>query len=119
VADPRDIYDSPGERAEGCFVGTIVAMILALFGLKDFNGFCSTYREWHIFLAGIWAGLRAAQFADIPECPDYWMDEMQYYRGGAILANVSKIYGTSAAATVAGIYLWANSSGILKLAGIA
>jgi hypothetical protein len=114
----KDPYDSPEERAEGCFVGKIVTLLLASFGLKDQDGFCSTYREWHIFWAGIWAGARAAQFADIPECPEYWIDEMQYYRGGAILANVAKIYGTSALATIAGIWVWANQSGLLKIAGL-
>jgi hypothetical protein len=112
VIDP---YDSPAERAEGCFVGTIVSGILAKFGLIDVNGFCSTYREWHIFQAGIWAGFRAGQLADIPECPEYWQDEAQYYHGGAMLANVAKIYGTSGLATLGGVVLWANQSEILPL----
>ena len=110
-----DPYDSPEERAEGCFVGAIASGILAKFGLIDVNGFCSTFREWHIFQAGIWAGFRAGQLADIPECPEYWQDEAQYYHGGAMLANVAKIYGTSGLATLGGVALWANQSEILPL----
>lgn len=121
-----DPYDTPEERAEGCFVGKIANMVLKAFGLSDPEGFCSTYREWHIFLAGIWAGLKAAQFADIPECPPMWEDEQQYYKGGAIASNVAKIYGTAGGASLigalSGIWLWLNSSGVLdalrKSAGI-
>lgn len=108
-----DPYDTPEERAEGCFVGHIANIFLKAFGLADPEGFCSTYREWHIFLAGLWAGFKAAQFADIPDCPAMWYDEQQYYAGGAILANVWKIYGTAASATLAGVWLWLNSSGML------
>jgi hypothetical protein len=110
-----DPYDTPGERAEGCFVGAIVSGILRKFGLIDVNGFCSTYREWHILQAGIWAGFKAGQLADIPECPAYWQDEAQYYHGGAMIANVAKIYGTSGLATLGGVVLWANQSEILPL----
>ena len=115
VVDDKDPYDSPGERAEGCFIGAIASGLLRKFGLIDVNGFCSTYREWHILQAGIWAGFRAGQLADIPECPEYWQDEAQYYHGGAMLANVAKIYGTSGLATLGGVVLWANQSEILPL----
>jgi hypothetical protein len=113
LAPSKDPYDTPGERAEGFFVGKIIGKFTG-----ETDGFCSTYREWHILLAGIWAGMKAAQFADIPECPEYWADEAQYYHGGALVSNVAKIYGTSAGATLAGVFLWLNSSGLLKLVGI-
>lgn len=112
VVDP---YDSPGEREEGCFVGVFVSGILAKFGLIDVDGFCSTYREWHIFLAGIWAGVKAPQLADIPDCPEYWQDEMQYYTGGAIVSNVAKIYGTAGLAALTGAGLAINYAEVLQI----
>ena len=77
------------------------------------GGLFSTWRERHIAIAGVWAGLRAPQFADIPECPPLWMDEVQYYRGAAIISNVIKIYGTSAVATICGMIIALKSSGAL------
>ena len=77
------------------------------------GGLLSTWRERHIAIAGVWAGLRAAQFADIPDCPPLWMDEVQYYRGAALISNVAKIYGTSAIATATGIYFALHTSGII------
>lgn len=109
-----DPYDSPEERAEGCFVASIANILLGSFGLQDPGGFCSTYREWHVFNAGIWSGLKAKQFADIPDCPPLWEDEIQYYRGGAILSNVAKIYGFSASAALVGVFGWMNRTGILN-----
>ena len=92
-----DPYDTGSERAEGFFVGVLFGKILSIIGAKfgiptldDPSGFMSTYREWHISLAGVWAGLRAGTFADIPDCPPLWMDELQYYRGAAAFANVIK-----------------------------
>jgi len=77
------------------------------------GGLFSTWRERHIAIAGLWAGLRAAQFADIPECPPLWMDELQYYRGMALISNVIKIYGTSAAATLAGVLIALKQMGVI------
>jgi hypothetical protein len=92
-----DPYDDGSERAEGFFVGVLFGKILSTIGSKfgiptldDPSGFLSTYREWHIACAGAWAGLRAGTFADIPECPPLWQDEIQYYRGFAAGFNVLK-----------------------------
>lgn len=79
------------------------------------GGMFSTWRERHIAISGVWAGLRAAQFADIPDCPPLWMDEVQYYRGMAMIANVVKIYGFSAAATLFGTLVALVSSGVIKV----
>ncbi len=93
----EDPYNTPGEKVEGFFVGKLVGSTLGWIGrhvgiptLDDPSGFLSTYREWHISMAGVWAGLRAGTFADIPECPPLWQDELQYYRGFAAFANVVK-----------------------------
>ena len=77
------------------------------------GGLLSTWRERHIAIAGVWAGLRAAQFADIPDCPPLWYDEIQYYRGAALISNVAKIYGTSAVATLTGAFVALKTTGIL------
>jgi hypothetical protein len=77
------------------------------------GGLLSTWRERHIAIAGVWAGLRAAQFADIPECPPMWMDEVQYYRGAALISNVAKIYGTSAVATLTGAFVALKTTGMI------
>ena len=114
-----DPYDTPGERAEGFFVGILFGKALGFIGRKlgiatldDPSGFMSTYREWHISLAGAWAGLRAGTFADIPECPPLWQDEIQYYRGFAAAFNVLKCQWPTVAAVIMGY-------GGLKVAGIA
>lgn len=78
-----DPYDTPGERAEGCPIGK-------LFPWTGPDGLWSTWREWHITEAGLWAGLRAGTLQDIPDCPPLWSDEMQYYRSAAAVANVLK-----------------------------
>ena len=77
------------------------------------GGLFSTWRERHIAISGIWAGLKAAQFADIPDCPPLWSDEIQYYRGAAMISNVIKIYGTSAGATLVGVIGGLKATGIL------
>lgn len=113
--DPRpgynyDPYDSPEERAE---CNDIISK--ALDRVTGPGGLLSTYRERHISIAGVWAGVRAAQFADIPDCPPLWMDEVQYYRGMALISNVIKIYGTSAMATLVGGAIALQQAGVLKL----
>jgi hypothetical protein len=75
------------------------------------GGLFSTWRERHITIQGVWGGLRAAQFADIPETPPMWVDEDQYYKGAAIIANVAKIYGTSAVATLFGAFVALKTAG--------
>ena len=101
----EDPYDTPGERAEGFFIGALIGKVVGWVGKKlgiatldDETGFLSTYREWHISLAGAWAGLRAGTFADIPDCPPLWTDEIQYYRGFAAFFNVVKCQWPSIAA---------------------
>jgi hypothetical protein len=115
-----DPYDTPGERAEGFFIGKLFGGILAKIGkvlgiatLDDPCGFLSTYREWHISLAGAWAGLRAGTFADIPECPPLWTDEIQYYRGFAAAANVLKCQWPTVAVVLLG--LGANAAGVIPV----
>jgi hypothetical protein len=101
-----DPHDSPGERAEGFFVGKLIGKFTG-----ETDGFCSTSREWHIFLAGISAGLRAGTLEQVPECPPLWQDEMQYFNTPAMVANVVKcqwpgivtVLGGIAALNVAGI----------------
>jgi hypothetical protein len=90
-----DTYDDPSEREEVFFLWKLIMWAFAkFFGIKlPEGGYCSTYREWHISWEGIWAGIKAPQLADIPECPPRWMDETLYYRGHATVANVLKIYG--------------------------
>lgn len=118
-----DPYDTLGERAEGFFVGVLFGKLVGWVGravgfptLSDPNGFLSTYREWHISLAGAWAGLRAGTFADIPECPPMWTDEIQYYRGFAAFANVIKCQWPTVAVVVGGIV--AKHFGILQSFGV-
>ena len=102
-----DPYDSPAEHAEGFFIGKIIGKITG-----EADGFCSTYREWHIFVAGISAGFRAPQIGAIPSCPPLWAEEAQYYDAAAMVTNVAKIYGSSAIATLGGVVLWAKMNNI-------
>ena len=67
------------------------------------GGLFSTWRERHIAIAGAWAGLRAGTFADIPECPPLWMDEIQYYRGAAMVFNVIKCQWPTVAVVIAAL----------------
>lgn len=101
-----DPYDSPGERAEGMFIGRILGKFTG-----DPDGFCSTYREWHILLAGVSAGLKAGTLSQVPDCPPLWMDEMQYFNTPAMLANVLKCQWPGVVTVVGGI-LAANAAGI-------
>lgn len=93
-----------GETAETFFLWKLIIwLVLKMTGIRlEEGGFCSTYREWHIGMEGAWAGIRAPQLADIPECPPLWADEALYYKGFAIVFNVGKIYGSAGAATLAG-----------------
>lgn len=99
-ADPKPGYNYDPYKEEGGECSDFISMILNKY--TGAGGLFSTWRERHIAIAGVWAGLRAPQFADIPECPPLWMDEVQYYRGAALISNVAKIYGTSAVATLIG-----------------
>lgn len=113
-----DDYDTPGERAEGFFVGVLFGKLLAWIGrllgiatLDDPSGFLSTYREWHIFIQGLYAGFRAKTFGDVPECPPLWSDESQYFEGAAMFANVVKCQWPTMALVLAGF--GAKVSGIV------
>jgi len=102
----EDPYDSPGERAEGFFIGNIISKFTG-----ESDGFCSTYREWHIFLAAVTTGLRAKTFENVPECPPLWKDERQYWDMPAMIANVIKCQWPGVVAVIGGL------AG-LKIAGI-
>lgn len=112
-----DPYDSPGERAEGFFVGKLFGSALSKIGqvigiptLNDPNGFLSTYREWHISLRGAYDGFRSKTFGDVPECPPLWQDEAQYYEGFAMAFNVLKCQWPTVTVALSAI--------IAKIAGI-
>ena len=121
-----DTYDDPSEREEVFFLWKLIMWVFAkFFQIKlPEGGYCSTYREWHIAWEGIWAGIKAPQLADIPECPPRWMDECLYYRGHATVSNVLKIYGFAGVASGFGTltgWMFVNGitpADILKLIGI-
>lgn len=93
-----DPYDDAGERAEGMFVGKLIGKFTG-----ETDGFCSTYREWHIFLAGISAGLKAGTLSAVPDCPPLWQDEAQYFNTPAMIANVVKCQWPTVALVLAGL----------------
>lgn len=97
IIPESDPYDSPGERAE-------------IF--SNYNGLFSTWREIHISIRAVAAGLRAPQLGQVPECPAMWKDEGQYWDGCAMIANVAKIYGSASIATLMGAVV------ALKLGGL-
>lgn len=90
TGNPDDPYDSIGERSEGMFVGKLVSMALAKFGIIDVDGFCSTYREWHILCRGFYNGFATALGGKFDKCPDMWFDEAQYYEGGQEVGYIVK-----------------------------
>ena len=90
TGNPNDPYDSIGERAEGCFVGQLVNRLLKLVGLADPDGFCSTYREWHIFLRGFHSGFNTALGAKFEPVPEMWEDEAQYYESAQEIGYIVK-----------------------------
>jgi hypothetical protein len=98
----EDPYDSPGERAEGMFVGRYIATFTG-----DPDGFLSTYREWHIFLAAVTTGIRTKTLENIPECPPKWVDEKQYSDTPAMVANIIKCQwpGVSMIGVLSGAYI--------------
>ncbi len=93
-----DPYDYPSERAE-------------IF--KGYTGPFSTYREVHISINAIAAGLRAGQLEQVPPCPEMWLDERQYWEGCAMIANVAKIYGFAGGASLLGAFAALKSMGVL------
>lgn len=93
-----DPYDTPGEHAEGFFVGKLVNRFVS-----DPDGFCSTYREWHIMWRGAYAGFRGATLGDVPKCPPLWQDEAQYFESAAMVANVIKCQWPTVVAGIAAI----------------
>jgi hypothetical protein len=109
--DLKPGYNYDPYKDEGGEVDDFLSKILNKY--TGAGGLLSTWRERHIAISGIWAGLRAAQFADIPDCPPLWMDEVQYYRGAALISNVAKIYGTSAIATLTGAFIALKTAGII------
>lgn len=109
--DPKPGYNYDPYKDEGGECDDFISKFFNKY--TGAGGLLSTWRERHIVIAGIWAGLRAPQFADIPECPPLWMDEVQYYRGAALISNVLKIYGTSAAATLIGTFVTLKQIGVI------
>ncbi len=95
ITDP---YDTPGERAE-------------IF--RFYSGAFSTMREIHISINAVAAGLRAGQLEQVPECPEMWLDEKQYWEGCAMIANVAKIYGFAGGATMAGVLTALKAYGVI------
>ena len=95
-----DPYDSPGERAEGMFIGQLVNRFIS-----DPDGFCSTYREWHIMIRGMYAGFRAPTLGAVPPCPPLWQDEAQYFEGAAMVTNVIKCQWPAVVAGIGAIGL--------------
>jgi hypothetical protein len=93
-----DPYDSPGEKVEGFFLGTIIGKLTG-----ETDGFISTYREWHIFLQGMYAGFRAPTFGAVPECPPLWGDESQYFNSAAMVCNVIKCQWPTVVAVIGAI----------------
>jgi hypothetical protein len=93
-----DPYDGPGERKE-------------IFTF--YSGPFSTWREIHISIRAIAAGLRAGQLAQVPPCPAMWLDEGQYWDGCSMLANVAKIYGFASVATLAGAVVALKTNGVV------
>jgi hypothetical protein len=81
----EDPYDSPGERAEGMFIGKLISRVTG-----ESDGFCSTYREWHIFCRGLFSGFKTVLTGKFDICPDMWKDEVQYYEGGQELGYVAR-----------------------------
>jgi hypothetical protein len=75
-----DPYDAPDEHAEIFKVGDRVI----------WDGLWSTYREIHISMKAIFAGLKASTLQNVPDCPPLWQDEGQYWLL-AMVANVAKI----------------------------
>jgi hypothetical protein len=101
-----DPYDSPGERAEGFFIGKLIAKFTG-----EPDGFLSTTREWHILLAAIPAGLKAGTLSAVPDCPPLWQDEAQYFNTPAMIANVVKCQWPGVVTVIAGL-IAANAAGI-------
>jgi hypothetical protein len=95
----EDPYDSPEERAEGFFVGSVVGLIPIL---KD-SSFCSTAREWHILLAAVNKGFKVKTLENIPDCPPKWTDEKQYWDSPAMIANVLKCQWPGVVAVIGGL----------------
>lgn len=93
-----DPYKDEGDAP--FFLGTMFAGLTG-----DADGFISTYREWHIMLAGIGAGLRAKTFENVPECPPLWEDEKQYWDVPAMVANVVKCQWPTVATVISGYLL--------------
>lgn len=102
-----DPYDTPEERAE-CH-----DVITFLFSWSGENGLFSTWRERHIAIRGGAAGLRAPQLSQVPECPDMWKDEGQYWDGCGMICNVAKIYGSASIATMMGALIALKNAGVI------
>jgi hypothetical protein len=100
----EDPYDTPEERAE---LG--VPLIFAWSGR---DGLFSTWRERHVFLRGLYQGLRLGVLDKLPECPACWNDEGQYWEGGV---------ETGYAIRLGILVTLVNTAGglaVLKLAGV-
>jgi len=108
--NPEDPYDTPEERAEGMFIGTFIGKFT-----KDPTGFCSTYREWHIFCRGFYSGFNTKLRDKFTSCPSMWDDEIQYYEGGQELGYVARNALIFMFAGSAGTELVLNADTILNI----
>lgn len=79
-----DPFDSPEERAE------LGSSPLPFTGKE---GVWSTWRERHISLAGFLDGLTRPIWRGLPDCPEKWKDEPQYYRTGSIFGAGIQVCG--------------------------
>lgn len=98
-----DPYDTPEERAER---GTPFP-----FNWTGKDGLFSTWRERHIFLRGVYAGLRLGILDKLPACPEEWNDEGQYWEGGCEVGYAVRLVIITVIVNTAG------GLAVLKLAG--
>jgi hypothetical protein len=94
-----DPYDTLGEHAE---------ILTTPSGVILYDGPFSTYREIHISVRGIAAGLRAGTFSNVPPCPPLWQDEGQYWDGCSMIANVIKCNWPGVLATLTASWIYIN-----------
>lgn len=102
---PEDPYNIPGERSE---IGTPV-----IFAWSGKDGLFSTWRERHIFLRGIYAGLRLGILDKLPNCPVFWNDEGQYWEGGCEIGYAVRIAFLVALVNTAGGLAVLKTSGVI------
>lgn len=106
----EDPYDSPSERAE---CDDLITKLISKIGFGPGGPF-STWRERHIGIAGASAGWRAGTTSLEGKCPPLWVDEMQYYEGMWMIANLIKCQWPSVVAVCTAL-IGAIASGVVKI----